>query len=115
MESKIDKIAIIGGTGKEGKGLAYRWVKAGYEVIIGSRKLEKAKQAVKDLYQIIPADKKPHIFGKVNKDAALEADIIVITVPYAFHEKVIMQLKPVVQGKIYPDQAAPWLPAAFQG
>jgi predicted dinucleotide-binding enzyme len=41
MDSKIEKIAIIGGTGKEGKGLAYRWVKAGYPVIIRQNKLSK--------------------------------------------------------------------------
>ena len=49
IETEINTIAIIGGTGKEGKGLAYRWVKAGYKVIIGSRSAEKAQTAVMEL------------------------------------------------------------------
>ena len=49
----IHTIAIAGGTGKEGKGLAYRWAKAGYRLIIGSRVLEKALAAADDLNQLI--------------------------------------------------------------
>ena len=43
------KIGILGGTGKEGKGLAYRWAKAGYEIIIGSRQIEKAEIAAAEI------------------------------------------------------------------
>jgi predicted dinucleotide-binding enzyme len=46
-------IAILGGTGKEGKGLAYRWAKAGYRVIIGSRILEKAQAAAQELTNLL--------------------------------------------------------------
>ncbi len=42
--SNIKTIAIIGGTGKEGKGLAYRWAKQGYRIVIGSRQAEKAQR-----------------------------------------------------------------------
>ena len=110
MDSKVEKIAIIGGTGKEGKGLAYRWVKAGYEVIIGSRNLEKAKQAVSDLNNIIPDKKKSNISGKVNENAAREGDIIVITVPYKFHEDILERLYPIVQGKVVLDVTVPLVP-----
>ena len=48
-DSTLHSIAVLGGTGKEGKGLAYRWAKAGYIVIIGSRTSEKAENAAKDL------------------------------------------------------------------
>jgi len=110
MNSKIEKIAIIGGTGKEGKGLAYRWANAGYEVVIGSRKLEKAKQAVEDLSKMLSAEKTPIISGKENNDAAREGDIIVITVPYKFHEDILTQLKPFVQNKFVLDVTVPLVP-----
>ena len=110
MDSKIEKIAIIGGTGKEGKGLAYRWVKAGYPVIIGSRNLDKAKQAVEDLIKMIPAERESSISGKENDDAAREGDIIVITVPYKFHKDVLEQLCPIVQGKFVLDVTVPLVP-----
>ncbi len=110
MDLKTEKIAIIGGTGKEGKGLAYRWVKAGYDVIIGSRKLSKAKQAVKDLSNMIPTEREPHISGQENNDAAREGDIIVITIPYKFHEDILKQLQPIVQGKYVLDVTVPLVP-----
>ncbi len=50
---KIQTIAIVGGTGKEGKGLAYRWAKAGYRMIIGSRQLEKAQAAAAELSALL--------------------------------------------------------------
>ena len=108
--SKIEKIAIIGGTGKEGKGLAYRWARAGYEVIIGSRKLEKAKQAVEEINKMFPTEKTAIIYGKENNDAAKEGDVIVITVPYKFHEEILGQLKPFVQGKYVLDVTVPLVP-----
>ncbi len=49
-------IAVLGGTGKEGKGLAYRWAKAGYHVFIGSRTADKAKAAAQDLWKILQGD-----------------------------------------------------------
>lgn len=110
MDSKIEKIAIIGGTGKEGKGLAYRWVQAGYDVIIGSRNFDKAKQAVEDLNKMIPAERVSNISGKVNNDAAREGDIIVITIPYKFHEDILKQLQPIVKGKIVLDVTVPLIP-----
>lgn len=110
MNSKIEKIAIIGGTGKEGKGLAYRWAKAGYEVILGSRKLEKAKNAVEDLNRMFSSEKTRIISGKENIDAAREGDIIVITVPYKFHEDILAQLKPYVQNKFVLDVTVPLVP-----
>jgi len=110
MKSKTEKIAVIGGTGKEGKGLAYRWARAGYEVIIGSRKLEKAKQAVEEISKMFPAEKTVVISGEENNDAAKEGDVIVITVPYKFHEEILGQLKPFVQGKYVLDVTVPLVP-----
>ena len=50
---KLYTLGIVGGTGKEGKGLAYRWLKAGHKVIIGSRNFEKAQKAVEELIEFM--------------------------------------------------------------
>lgn len=100
-------IAIIGGTGKEGKGLAYRWCKAGYKVIIGSRQAEKAQAAVEEVLALIPnAD----LHGMTNPEAAAQADLVVLTVPYAVHCDMLNLLKPQLSGKILVDVTVPLVP-----
>ncbi|MBN2677821.1 MAG: NADPH-dependent F420 reductase [Anaerolineaceae bacterium] len=103
-----NKIAIIGGTGKEGKGLAIGWLNAGFEVIIGSRMLEKANSAVHEIQLIL--DKELKLSGMVNDDAARKADIIVITVPYSVHRDTLVMLKPLVAGKLVIDVTVPIMP-----
>jgi len=105
---EINKIAIVGGTGKEGNGLAYRWAKAGYCIIIGSRLKEKADAAASDLKGILG----PHctITGAENRDAAREADLIVMTVPFAVHKEMLESLKDCVSGKIFVDVTVPLVP-----
>lgn len=73
-------IAIIGGTGDQGFGLALRWVKAGESIIIGSRIREKAETAVKRLTAIL--GNYYSISGLENKEAVSKADIVVLTVPF---------------------------------
>ncbi len=104
------KIAIIGGTGKEGKGLAYRWVRAGYEVCIGSRSIDKAKNACNAVEEMIPDGTSIKLKGLENTDAASWADIVVLTIPYAFHREMIMKIKPFVQGKVIVDVTVPLVP-----
>lgn len=107
-EKEIHVIAIVGGTGKEGKGLAYRWANAGYQVIIGSRQLEKAQAAVNDL---LPRIQKPeNLCGKINLDAAKMADLIVMTVPFAAHRETLIGLIPAAQGKVFVDVTVPLVP-----
>jgi len=101
-------IAILGGTGKEGKGLAYRWARAGYQIIIGSRTLEKAEQAAKDLLLLLEGE--AHIEGLPNAEAAKKANIIVLTVPYAAHRETLAHVKDAVQGKLLVDVTAPLVP-----
>jgi NADPH-dependent F420 reductase len=110
-ESK-EVIAIIGGTGKEGKGLAYRWSKAGYPVIIGSRSEEKALAAVSELKDtLMNSQASPsNISGKTNKEAVGLCDIAVLTVPYEFHESILRELKPYLQGKYLLDVTVPLVP-----
>ncbi|MEW6179743.1 MAG: NADPH-dependent F420 reductase [Chloroflexota bacterium] len=101
-------IGIIGGTGKEGKGLAYRWAKAGHRIIIGSRQEEKAKTAAEEVSQLL--GKNGLVSGKTNENAASEAQIIVLTVPYAAHAEMCERIKPYAQGKIVIDVTVPLVP-----
>ncbi len=96
-------IAILGGTGHEGAGLALRWASNGYEVIIGSRKEEKALNAARELNQILG---KEIIRGMENPAAAREADINVLTVVATAHEAAVTGLKDDLQGKILVDATA---------
>jgi len=102
------KIAIIGGTGKEGKGLAYRWAKAGHEVIIGSRQLEKAQRSAEELNEEKKGIKA--VKGEQNSDAAQQAEIIVITVPFIAHVATLEAIRNEVQGKIVVDVTVPLVP-----
>lgn len=102
------KIAIIGGTGKEGKGLAYRWARYGHEVIIGSRSLEKAKAAVEEILSSLPDESK--LIADLNEIAAKSADVAVITVPYAAHREILSILREVLIGKIIIEVTVPLNP-----
>lgn len=98
--TEIKKIAILGGTGKEGTGLGMRWAHAGYYVIIGSRQLEKAQKAALSLNEKLEIDT---VIGLENSDAVKEADICILTVVQAAHESALHGLKDVLQGKILVD------------
>ncbi|BAJ63468.1 MULTISPECIES: NADPH-dependent F420 reductase [Anaerolinea] len=108
MESPEQTIAIIGGTGKEGKGLAYRWAKAGYTVLIGSRVREKALATVAELRERL--GEAVRMEGMTNQEAAEKADIVVLTVPYAAHQETLLTIKDQVQGKILIDVTVPLMP-----
>lgn len=108
MELPAQTIAIIGGTGKEGKGLAYRWAKAGYTVLIGSRVREKALATVAELRERL--GEAVRMEGMTNQEAAEKADIVVLTVPYAAHQETLLTIKDQVQGKILIDVTVPLMP-----
>jgi 8-hydroxy-5-deazaflavin:NADPH oxidoreductase len=101
-------IAILGGTGKEGKGLAYRWARAGYKILIGSRTAEKAVRAAEDVSMMLGGQ--ASITGLENAEAAQAADIIVLTVPYAAHRETLEGVKDLVQGKLFIDVTVPLVP-----
>lgn len=107
-DSSLRTLAILGGTGKEGKGLAYRWAKAGYKVIIGSRTLPKAVDAADDLNRMLEGQ--AYIDGMENPQAARNADIIVVTVPYAAHRATLESMKGLLQGKLLVDVTVPLVP-----
>lgn len=96
-------IGILGGTGHEGTGLALRWASNGYDVIIGSRKEEKALKVTAELNEILGSDL---IRGMENGPAAREADINVLTVVATAHEPAVTGLKDDLQGKILVDATA---------
>jgi NADPH-dependent F420 reductase len=100
----VTKIAVLGGTGKEGSGLALRWAAAGYDVTIGSRDAEKAQRAAADLNATLGKD---IVRGMANRDAAAQAHIVVLTVPYAAHVATLELVKDVVQDKIFVDVTVP--------
>jgi len=101
-------IAVLGGTGKEGKGLAYRWARAGYHVFIGSRTDEKAVAAAKEIQDMLGDG--TSITGMSNPEAAKVANIIVLTVPYAAHRDTLEAVKSELQGKILIDVTVPLVP-----
>ena len=88
-------IAILGGTGPEGLGLARRWAKAGETVIIGSRDATRAEEAAQNLKKLIGDS--AQISGMENSSAAAAANIIVLTVPFSGHATLVKQIKPVIQ------------------
>lgn len=101
--SEKPTIAILGGTGHEGTGLALRWASNGYAVIIGSRQIEKAQAAAAELNQILGEDL---VRGMENGPAAREADINVLTVVATAHQAALEGLREDLQGKILVDATA---------
>lgn len=96
-------IAILGGTGKEGPGLALRWLAAGYRIIIGSRQFEKAQATANELNLSFPAG---GVMGLENGAAARQADLCVLTVAATAHQAALESLRADLQGKILVDATA---------
>lgn len=97
-------LAVVGGTGREGSGLAQRWARAGYHVIIGSRSEEKARLAAEALNQRLGAEQ---IRGLANAQAAQLCDIGILTVPYAAQREILESIKGPMQGKVLVDVTVP--------
>lgn len=96
----------MGGTGDEGYGLALRWAKAGYEVIIGSRDVDKAKAAASKIQSVIGSGAR--VSGLVNQEAASKADIVVVTVPFGAMPDTIKSLKASIKpGQIVVNVTVP--------
>jgi NADPH-dependent F420 reductase len=91
-------LAIIGGTGEEGGGLAMRWVRSGYRVLIGSRSAQKAAERCAELN--LKLGEPGLIAGAENLNAAREADLVVLTVPYSAQKEILESIRPALTGKI---------------
>jgi 8-hydroxy-5-deazaflavin:NADPH oxidoreductase len=99
-------IAIIGGTGDEGFGLALRWARAGETVIIGSRDAKRAQEASDKINHAVGDHAK--VSGDENVAACASADLIVLTVPFENHAAILKQLKPAIRsGSIIVDTTVP--------
>jgi hypothetical protein len=100
-------LGMIGGTGKEGQGLAYRWARSGYPVIIGSRNEPKALAAAAALNERLGEGV---VRGMDNAAAVRACDIAVLTVPYSAHRDTLEGLKMLLTGKVLIDVTNPAVP-----
>ena len=106
-ESNRPMIAVLGGSGKEGSGLALRWANAGYPVMIGSRSSQKAAEAAGEINARLGRDVAR---GGTNAAAARAAAIVVLSVPYAAQRSTIKEVKDALTGKILIDVTVPLVP-----
>lgn len=100
-------IAVLGGTGQEGGGLALRWAKAGHHVILGSRDAAKAAAAAAGMKAKLGG---AQVAGDANASAAAAADIVVLTVPFAAQRATVEEVRGALVGKILIDATAPLVP-----
>jgi NADPH-dependent F420 reductase len=100
-------IAIIGGTGDLGSGLASRWARAGYPIVLGSRTRARAEAAAAELIAASPG---AIVGGEDNLGAAKAADIVVVAVPYSSHDAILTEIREAVRSKIVVDAAVPLVP-----
>ena len=107
MTSGKPTLAIIGGTGTLGSGLAKRWAAAGYGIVIGSRSADKAEAAAAAL---VAKGDAPVPRGMSNADAAKAGDVVILTVPWSNHDKILNEIKSQVAGKIVVDTTVPLVP-----
>ena len=90
------RIAVIGGTGPQGKGLAYRFARHGHAVVVGSRSKDRADSAAEEIRERVPAG---DVSGAANADAAAAAEVVLLAVPYDGHDELVEDLAPVLEGK----------------
>ena len=112
MTESLPVLAILGGTGDLGTGLARRWAQAGYQVIIGSRTQEKAEAAVADLHEVMAERGVSEVAVQAmeNLAAARAADIVTLTVPFSHQASTLKLVKAALQGKILIDVTVPLVP-----
>ena len=91
------RIAVVGGTGPQGKGLAYRWALHGHVVVLGSRGADRAETAAAEIRERV-AD--AQVSGATNAEAAAAADVVVLAVPYDGHDDLVRELAPALEGKV---------------
>lgn len=100
------KIAVLGGTGSEGRGLGLRWAMAGHQVLIGSRSAERGAQAAEEMNGVLE-DPRLAVKGADNVSMAREAEIVVLSVPYEAQGAILEDVKDAVRGKLLVTVVAP--------
>lgn len=99
----IQTVAILGGTGPQGRGLARRFAQAGLHVVLGSRDAQRAEKAAAELAEVTGG----HVGGAANADAAAAGDVVLVVVPWDGHAELLTELAPVLAGKIVVDCVNP--------
>jgi len=98
-------VGIVGGTGDQGRGLAYRLARAGQRIVIGSRTAERGAAAGAEVAAM------PRVVGEVsggaNADACAAADVVIIAVPFEGHREMVASLRPFLSGKLVVDCVNP--------
>jgi NADPH-dependent F420 reductase len=113
MTQKRDAIAILGGTGDQGLGLALRFAKAGRPVVIGSRKPERAETAAKEVLAAVPG---ADVVGLGNAEAAARAPIVILSVPFEHSASTVKGIKEVLEpGQVFVSMAVPLAAAIGDG
>jgi len=107
MTSQPQSIAVLGGTGAEGSGIALRLAQAGHQLTLGSRDAEKAARVAAELCALAPGSR---IEGKANMEAARGADIVILTVPHAAQQATVLEVQAALAGKILIDATVPLVP-----
>ncbi|HEY4547912.1 MAG TPA: NADPH-dependent F420 reductase [Pedomonas sp.] len=99
-------IAVLGGAGQEGRGLAARWARAGYPIIIGSRDPVRGESAAAELAALT----KGSVSAASNAEAAEQGQIVVLTVPYRAQQALALEVAPYLSGKVVIDVTVPLVP-----
>ncbi|SCX49605.1 hypothetical protein SAMN03159343_2234 [Klenkia marina] len=103
-------VGILGGTGPQGRGLAVRWAAAGQRVLLGSRDTERAAEVAAEVGARAvqaSAGAEVSVRGGSNADVAGAADVVVVAVPFAGHAELLVELAPVLAGKVVVDCVVP--------
>ena len=86
------RVAVVGGTGPQGKGLAYRFAREEHDVVLGSRAAEKAETAVAEIVERLPRPQAGTVVAAQNADACAQADVVLLAIPYDGHDEVVVKL-----------------------
>lgn len=101
------KVAIIGGTGDQGFGLALRFAKANLKVFVGSRDIKKAENTVNIIYNMLKGAEMDTIQGMTNPEAAQNGDVVILTVPLQAQKATLKSIEDRLEGKIFVDATVP--------
>lgn len=113
MTSNDDAIAILGGTGDQGLGLALRFCGAGRKVVIGSRKAERALEAAENVRKQVP---EAEVEGLGNEEAAAAAPIVILSVPFEHTASTVKGIKEALrEGQIVVSMTVPLATAVGDG
>jgi len=100
-------IGVFGGTGPQGRGLAWRFAVAGLQVLVGSRDAERGARVAAEVDAILPTAVAHPVRGGTNAQVATDADLVIVAVPWEGHEATLTALREQLAGKIVVDCVNP--------